>query len=280
MKKPNSMRHLDDAIRRACGGSVSGYIQARTMMANAIVAGMLPDGVVKGGSALKMRFGEEAARFTTDLDTATTMPYSLYAEKLDQALKEGWEGFSGRVVPRDPASPEGIPTEYVMMPYDVKLTYMGKPWCTVPLEVGHNEIGDADIVDWAELNWVAELFNKVGLPAPGKAPLMPIKHQIAQKIHAVTSGGDRARDLVDLQLIARNCSIDFAGTREICARLFAYRKAQVWPPVVTKQVGWAGLYAEQSAGLPVLQGIDEAIEWANSFILEIDAASKGDAGQN
>ena len=36
-KRPNSMRHLDDAIRRACGGSMEGYIHARTVMANAIV---------------------------------------------------------------------------------------------------------------------------------------------------------------------------------------------------------------------------------------------------
>ena len=33
-------------------------MQARTVMANAIVASMLPDGVVKGSSALKMRFGD------------------------------------------------------------------------------------------------------------------------------------------------------------------------------------------------------------------------------
>ena len=58
MKKPNSMRHLDDAIRRLSGNTPQGFMQARTVMANAIVASMLPDGVVKGGSALKMRFGD------------------------------------------------------------------------------------------------------------------------------------------------------------------------------------------------------------------------------
>ena len=36
------------------------YVHARTVMANAIVASLLPDGVVKGGSALKMRFGDAA----------------------------------------------------------------------------------------------------------------------------------------------------------------------------------------------------------------------------
>lgn len=144
MKRPNSMRHLDDAIRRLCGGAPQDFMRARTVMANAIVASMLPDGVVKGGSALKMRFGEENTRFTTDLDTATATDPAAYAAELDSRLRSGWEGFSGRVVEKDPASPDGIPEQYVMQPYDVKLDYLGKPWCTVPLEVGHNEIGDAN----------------------------------------------------------------------------------------------------------------------------------------
>ena len=151
MRRPNSMRHLDDAIRRLCGGAPQDFVRARTVMANAIVASMLPDGVVKGGSALKMRFGEESTRFTTDLDTATATDPAAYAAQLDSRLRSGWEGFSGRVVERDPASPDEIPEQYVMQPYDVKLDYLGKPWCTVPLEVGHNEIGDADAADWAEL---------------------------------------------------------------------------------------------------------------------------------
>lgn len=38
-------------------------------MADAVVAQMLPDGAVKGGSALKLRFGDEGTRFSEDLDT-------------------------------------------------------------------------------------------------------------------------------------------------------------------------------------------------------------------
>ena len=64
MRRPNSMRHLDDAIRRLCGGAPQDFVRARTVMASAIVASMLPDGVVKVGSALKMRFGEGNTRFT------------------------------------------------------------------------------------------------------------------------------------------------------------------------------------------------------------------------
>lgn len=272
MSKPNSLRHLDDAIRRASGGTMEAYVRSRTLIANAIVVQMLPDGVVKGGSALKMRYGNEATRFTTDLDTATATDPSLYAERLDAALSAGWEGFTGRVVPRDPASPEGVPAEYVMQPFDVKLSYLGKPWCTVPLEVGHNEIGDADETDWVELSDAAALLESLGFPAPGKAPLMPLAHQIAQKLHGLTSPGDRARDLIDLQLIMNRSEIDLHEVRMVCERLFAYRKKQAWPPVVSVQEGWDDLYATQAAGLDVLPAVESAAQWVNELIARIAEA--------
>ena len=265
------MRHLNDAIRKACLNSMDEFVRARTIMANAIVASMLPDGVIKGGSALKMRFGDMVTRFTTDLDTATATDPIVYAQKLDSALRDGWEGFSGHIVKKKPASPKNVPSQYVMHPFDVKLEFMGKPWCTVPLEVGDNEIGDADVIEWAELKDAAILFNKVGLPAPDRAPLMPLEHQVAQKLHALTSNSDRARDLVDLQLIMSRASIDLKTTKQICQRLFAYRKAQVWPTMLIKQAGWKDLYAQQAQGLSVLQDLDEAIKWVNVLITKIDS---------
>lgn len=47
------MRHLDDAIRRLCGGAPQDFVRARTVMANAIVASILPDGAVSGPVRLK-----------------------------------------------------------------------------------------------------------------------------------------------------------------------------------------------------------------------------------
>lgn len=272
--KPNSLRHLDDAIRRACGGSPEEFVKTRTLMANAVVTQMLPDGVVKGGSAIKMRFGNVATRFTTDLDTATATDPDAYAERLNAALSEGWEGFTGRVVARDPARPKDVPSEYVMRPFDVKLSYNGKPWCTVPLEVGHDEIGDANEADWVRLSDAEKVFAEIGFPSLGKAPLMSLSHQVAQKIHALTSGGDRVRDLVDLQLIVVNARIDFYSVRRTRERLFAYRKKQAWPPVVARQPGWEELYAEQAGDLPVDQSHDRAIAWANALIETI--ANAGD----
>jgi hypothetical protein len=220
-KRPNSMRHLDDAIRRASGGTADGYVRMRTLVANAIVAQMLPDGVVKGGSAVRMRFGSGATRYTTDLDTATASDPDEYAARLSDALAAGWEGFTGRVVRREPATPPDIPGEYVMRPFDVKLSYLGKPWCTVPLEVGFDEIGDAERADATSQAEASDALGRLGFPAVGDVALMDLCYQVAQKLHGLTSGGDRVRDLVDLQLIMSNADVDLARTRIICARLFA-----------------------------------------------------------
>ena len=59
---PNTRRNLDIAIMRLAS-SEAGAVRLRTTMANTIVAQMMPEGAVKGGSSLKMRFGEAATRF-------------------------------------------------------------------------------------------------------------------------------------------------------------------------------------------------------------------------
>ncbi len=146
MSRPNSRRNLDIAIERIAHDGEDA-IRIRRNLANAIVGQLLPDGAVKGGSSLKLRFGEGSARFSRDLDTARASDIDSYAEALESALMAGWNGFTGRLVRGRQASPKGVPANYVMQPFEVKLSYNGKSWMTVPLEVGHNEIGDAEEPD-------------------------------------------------------------------------------------------------------------------------------------
>lgn len=269
-RAPNSRRNLDEAIKRVFG---VGYLRVRTIMANAIVGQFLPEGAVKGGSALKLRFGDAATRFTIDLDAARVHDVEGFIVRLENRLEEGWSGFTGHIVPRNPAHPEGVPESYVMQPFDVKLAYNGKPWLTVPLEVGHDEIGDADEVEYGLADDVVALFEAVGLPSPEPSPLMPLHHQIAQKLHAVSEpGGDRAHDLIDLQVICGLGDVDLPKVRETCVRLFAYRRRQAWPPNIESGPDWEGLYAAQAKGLGVLATVEEAIDWANGLISAIDAA--------
>ena len=96
-KRPNSRRNLDIAIERVAGRGPA-FVQARTLMADAVVAQMLPDGAVKGGSALKLRFGDAGTRFSEDLDTARASGIDEYIGVLNAALEEGWQGFTGAAV--------------------------------------------------------------------------------------------------------------------------------------------------------------------------------------
>ncbi|MGO4246469.1 nucleotidyl transferase AbiEii/AbiGii toxin family protein [Paenarthrobacter sp. RAF54_2] len=186
-------------------------------------------------------------------------------------------GFTGRLAERKAPKPKGIPSSYVMKPFDVKLDYEGKPWCTAPFELGHNEIGDADDPEFALAPSISEMFTSAGLPAPDPVAVMPADHQIAQKIHASTvSGSDRARDLVDLQLLGAREQLDLAMVRATCVRLFDYRKAHVWPPAVVEGADWLTLYAEAAEGLDVVPDVAPAIEWLNKFIARIDQASPND----
>lgn len=271
-KRPNSRAHLDRAIERLFG-NYEKSIETRSIMANAIVGQMLKGGVVKGGSGLKLRYGMSMTRATMDLDTACKGDIQAFAERLSQSLAAGWCGFSGTVVKRDPAKPRNVPTQYVMQPYAVRLAYNGQPWCTVDLEIGFNELGDAEESDFALSDEVAQIFSAMGFPVPDAVPLMKCEHQIAQKLHGLTEPGSRrAHDLIDLQLIADRSQIDLAKVSELCRRLFLFRRMQPWPPRVVKGADWETAYDDANFKRGVSRTLDEAIDWANSLIEKIDRA--------
>lgn len=272
MTRPNTCTNLIKAINRVAGPERDALRLSRAL-ANVIVAQMLPDGVVKGGSSLMFRYGGNATRYTRDMDTARVMSLDAYLDKLEASLKVGWNGFTGRLQRIEPPHPAGVPQGYVMIPYDVKLAYNGRSWQTVRIEIGHNEIGDADDAEMEDASDLAALFEELGFPRPKPIPVMKLPYQIAQKLHAVTTeGADRPHDLVDLQLICGHSGIDLSAARAICVRLFDYRRRQAWPPTVTKGDGWDSLYDDARHGLAVLPTCDEAVKWANELIASIAKA--------
>lgn len=272
-KRPNSRRNLDMAIDRLCASAGDEPGRVKRLLATAIVGQMLPDGAAKGGNALKIRFGKDATRFSRDLDTARASSLDDYIARLEDALAMGWCGFTGVVVPREPASPKGVPAAYVMRPFEIKIAFNGKSWMTLPLEVGHNEIGDADNPDMVSSPEAAAVMRALGFPEPGPVPCMRLEHQIAQKLHAASSpGSERAHDLIDLQIAVSGGTVDYAETRAVCARLFAYRQEQEWPPTIEKGEGWDSLYAAQADGLDVLPTADDAVAWANGLIGRIESS--------
>lgn len=105
---------------------------------------------------------------------------------------------------------------------------------------------------------------------------MRAEYQVAQKLHACTATlangkNDRARDLVDLHLLA--VGADLRETRSIALRLFQYRRSGTWPPAVIERDGWVGLYDDAAQGLALLSSVSEAITWANEVVQRIDAAT-------
>ncbi|MCL2606059.1 MAG: nucleotidyl transferase AbiEii/AbiGii toxin family protein, partial [Coriobacteriia bacterium] len=219
------------------------------------------------------RFGDVDTRFSDDLDTVQGKNLDSFIEALKAELSKGWNGFTGHVVSKPPAKPEGILPQYVMQPFEVKLSYNSKPWLTVNLEVGHNEIGDADEPDWGIASDVIAIFKRLGFPAPEPVPLMQLRHQIAQKLHGASEpGSKRVHDLIDLQRIASGKSVNYRELKTTCVQLFAYRNMQPWPPIIVKGENWDFLYADQIGSLPVVESVDDAIAWTNGLITAIDSA--------
>ena len=120
---------------------------------------------------------------------------------------------------------------------------------------------------------LSELFAFLALPKPGPIPAMRLEYQVAQKLHGASApASKRAHDLIDLQLIVANAEPDLSRVREVCLRLFQYRRGQSWPPTISANDGWRAIYDEQKGDLSVLPTVEEAVAWTRRLIDRIDAA--------
>jgi hypothetical protein len=265
---PTSVRSLEQRIRNLEGDDTLA-LRRRVGMALVVVGQMLPEGAIKGGSAMALRYGR-GTRFTQDLDAARVQPLAQFRSNFEDSLATGWAGFTGRLVEKAAPRPTGVPTTYVMQPFDVKLDYQGRPWCTVKFELGHNEIGDADEPEYQLADDLAQLFIEVGLEVPKPVRVMRADHQVAQKLHAVSEpGSERARDLVDLQLLDKAEELDLAQVKATCLRLFEYRQRQAWPPTIETGAGWDTLYKAAIEEIDVLPDVVAAVMWVNQFVQRI-----------
>ena len=272
MKRPNTCTNLIRAINAVAAGTDA--VRLSRQLANVIVGQMLPDGVIKGGSSLMFRYGSRLTRYTRDVDTARAMEHGEYVDRLQRALAAGWNGFTADLVEVEPAKPKDVPGVYVMRPYDAKLKYMGRPWQTIRIEIGHNEIGDADEYEEILPEELADAFEQMQFPRPQPLRVMKLSYQIAQKLHALSEeGSDRAHDLIDLMLIGSRSQLDLADIKSKCIRLFDYRQKQAWPPEIRKGDEWDAKY-EAALGTvrdnsDICHTVDEAVVWVNKFVAQI-----------
>jgi hypothetical protein len=271
---PSNLRSLTTRIDNMARQQSRPVRRIQRAVANTVVGQMLPPGVVKGGTAMKLRVGEANSRFTPDLDVARDANLSLgdYLLQFGDRLAAGWGGFTGTVTELEGPQPEGVPGEYIMQPFEIRLAYRTQHWLTVPFELGRDEIGSTSREEMRIADDIVEMFAVLGLDRPDAIPVLAVEHQVAQKLHACTAvnprtgGNERAHDLVDLQILAQEETIDFVAVGATALRLFAARRSHPWPPTVVAYERWATIYREAAEGLDVLDNVDDAVAWANDFV--------------
>jgi len=271
---PSNLRSLVARIENIARERGRPLRRIQRAVANTVVGQMLPSGVVKGGTAMKLRVGEAVSRFTPDVDASilATVTIDDYLDDLAERLGAGWGGFTGIVEELEPPQPVGVPEDYVMRPFSIRLAYKGRHWLKVLFELGHDEIGSTERPEFRIAGDIVELFDVLGLETPEPIPLLALDHQIAQKLHACTSinartgGNERAHDLVDLQILEQEEIIDMFAVSVTAERLFAARRSHKWPPTVVAYEQWDTVYAEAADGLDVIDNVTDAVAWANDFI--------------
>jgi Nucleotidyl transferase AbiEii toxin, Type IV TA system len=225
--------------------------------------------VLKGGAAMELRLGLRA-RATKDYDTAYREAIQGMLERLDGALRHGFGDFTATRT-----QPERI-ADTGAQRLDIKLSYRGRSWGTIQLEVAAAE-GEAG----REIDRVpGKPLDALGIDAPVDVPCVSIRYQIAQKLHACTevpSDGrenDRFRDLIDLILLEELVDDgDWPAVTRACEEIFRLRTKHAWPPAVTVFDAWSEPYRALADELDFpLRDVEDAAAAVRALIQRIAGA--------
>ena len=204
--------------------------------------------LVKGGSSIELRLGVASSRTSKDLDAVFRGDFSRMYEAARDALTDGWNGFSAVVTPPEAINAPGLSSK--PQRFDVKLSFAGQPWCTVPVEVSAAESRSADHPESVSAAPLAHIgLPGLGLPETSAVLCLPLTYQLAQKLHACTGkdpGGranDRAHDLIDVLLLWDLVpDQEYSAMRSACLDIFVSRATHPWPPQLLWPAHWEGLY--------------------------------------
>jgi hypothetical protein len=228
-----------------------------------------PTFVTKGGIAMELRMSDRA-RATQDVDVVLRAG----PDTLEEAAAQPYEGFTFRA-----GEPQPLPLRPHISRVAIPVLFGDKPFNSLMVEVSPVQAGgdEYEMVPGHDLS-------DIGLKGPDVVPVLALRWQIAQKLHAVTEqpqrdGGENPRfwDLIDLQLLevlATDTSL--AEIREACERVFSSRGQQPWPPQITVYPSWADAYDAMARELSMpITDVDEAAAAVTTFIERI-AASEAD----
>ena len=228
----------------------------------------------KGGAALELRFGFRA-RASNDLDGTYRGEVSEAIGLINEALKRGWSGFTGRTTEGEPIEGTGLAVPPAR--FRVKILYKGKDFVTVPMELSPVE---GRSLDQVEVLPAAVSLAPVHLAEAESIPFLPIRYQVAQKLHACTEDvgeerpNQRARDLADILLI-EELALDedqMPGLREACVEIFELRSKHSWPPTVVVWPGWGEIWEGLVESEKLDYSISEAATRVQDLVKQIESA--------
>ncbi len=228
-----------------------------------------PRFVFKGGAAFEFRFGAKA-RSSSDIDAIFRGNLDEAVALLSAAIETGWSGFSGKVIDDGPFEVPGVPVPPRRA--TAKVTYQGKAFVSVPIEIAAPEGHSIEQIDFVEIKPLHEL----GLEGPSAVAVLGAPYQIAQKLHACTTiasdgrPNDRAHDLADLILLDELTEFSLAETHAACVEVFDLRSMHGWPPSLVVWPHWPAIWDEivEIDSFPVVD-IEDAAARVRSLIERI-----------
>ena len=242
----------------------------------------------KGGAAIELRLrrlevramsGESPRaapqpRVTRDLDAAYRGAIDEMEGVVRTALATPRHGFSFRVVVETPDVPFTRRFSIRVAYREARLGRMqDTPFSNVQLEVSAYE-GTHVPPDMVP----AFSLKPFGLEGPVTLPCLPLRKQIAQKLHAVTevlSGGrknERFRDLVDLVLLS-GLEPASRAVREACLETFGIRDNQPWPPSIEADETWLAPMEKLAEEMVLdVTSAEDIVQRVRAYVRDISAA--------
>jgi hypothetical protein len=161
--------------------------------------------------------------------------------------------------------------------FRVKLLYKEKDFVTVPMELSPVE---GHSLDQLEVLPAAVSLAPVQLAEAEAIPFLPIRYQVAQKLHACTEDlgeerpNQRARDLADILLIEELAlnDVQMSGLRDACVEIFGLRGKHPWPPTVVPWPGWDDIWDRLVETERLDYSIAEAVARVQDLVDRIDSA--------
>lgn len=291
--KPASVSILNNWITLAesrlgdeAGGGRLGWLIASSVAVAAVQRALDKEGrqlfLLKGGNLLQHRL-DVPARTTKDIDGIVRGDIDVFIGVLGDVFLEPWGPFTLR---RGSVEVINVPTR-LLKPrrFDVYIDLRGTTWRRIQFEISPDEAGIGDESESIE----SMPLGGFGLPDLDVLVGIALRHQIAQKFHAVSDPhnppeyvNDRPRDVVDLILLRDLVATTGQPTsKEVALAAKAVFDARAedaralgleprhWPSKVFAHQHWADSYARAANEVGITLSLAEAVDQVNVWITDL-----------